>query len=62
MIKTKAEEIIKCAECSDEITNDSCPDCNTWFENDEEIYCDGIHSHYCKKCGKLKYKKFKIES
>jgi len=59
MFKAKSKEIVKCTYCGDEI--DCCDQCNVWFDDDEEIYCDEVRSHYCRKCGKPLYKKSKIE-
>ncbi len=59
MFKAKAVEIVKCNHCGEEITNDTCQDCSTWFEAEEYIFCDELNSHYCKKCGEPRYKKYK---
>lgn len=56
MFKGKSKEIIKCTHCGEEI--DTCDECGTWFEDNEDIFCDEIHSHFCKKCGVPKYRKF----
>ncbi len=59
MFRAKAKENVTCNNCSEVI--DSCDDCNTWFDDDEDIFCDEIHSHFCKKCGGPKYKLYKIK-
>ena len=59
MFKAKAVEIIKCNHCGKDLSEGNCVDCNTWFEDDETIYCDEVNNccHHCKKCGGPKYRK-----